>query len=306
MGDCKDLAILNASPWPACASVEAILGCCDNPNAGLIIGWLPPGGTQEILVCRTSGHGCNGQIGQFVIALANPYGILRIVPGIQGDGWIQAGTGQPGQWTTTSSGTSGQLTSQLTATDTQNYLVIRAPYRNQPEPSLWLSGGRALSGGEIAPVEELLPGLDPSSAHVWGEASQTPAFNCLAWAVGVTDRVLPSPTDGIALAQCVAFMAQRGIQQVSSEDQANIIAWGRSSVSVEHLSVFKGFPDGTASWSSKLGFRPDSRGASGLLLTHGVDAPKTLEHSKDGYGHALAYFYDPNGDSPDLAAAGRE
>ena len=44
--------------------------CCDFPTPGTTIGVMLPNTTRDLNYCRTDGHGCNGEQGEFALSIA--------------------------------------------------------------------------------------------------------------------------------------------------------------------------------------------------------------------------------------------
>ncbi len=264
--------------------------CCDYPQAGSVVGFIKANTTFSLAICRTGGHGCNGDQGTFQLCLTSPNGMLFINLNLDGDGAL-GGIGQ--SWTYNSGVASGQLC----VAQSSNTLIIWQVPSFVPPPDLWLTP-RAPYGKEVDGLDILLPNEAVSDITVWGSAAQTTQYNCLAWAVGNTNApALLGKDSEPTKAEVLAFMSQQGISEVPKFDETtvNIIGWGSPIDGlVRHFSVLMGFTNGSVSWSSKLGYKVNPENpAVGLLVSHSIDAPYG-----GPYYETLIFFHNPNGFIP--------
>lgn len=288
------LFIRNASNTVLALSVTNT-SCCDAPSIGVVTKILMPSPywEQELQYCRTDGHGCNGKQGYFTLQFSSEAGELTVGFNFDSHGVLSAGG--VGTWNPT---VPGAVANKLASFQSGNTMFIWNVRSYYPLPDLF-TNPRGPQGSEGDGIERLLPSQDPKTCTVWGSSAQS-TFNCYSWAVGRTNEILPQPFKTPSLAEVTSALMARGIYQADAEFTSNIMVWGTDQA-VLHLSAFVGFPDGTLSWSSKLGFRSDpSNPAAGLLITHVMNAPDGF---KSQYGGLLAIFCDPNGIPAELCQA---
>jgi hypothetical protein len=126
---------------------------------------------------------------------------------------------------------------------------------------------RPMTAVEKLRFRAFFPGLDVDAALVSGPA--TPAYNCIAWTVGLTTQWL---WPGNTLAHFDTFYRRFGCARCSN---GPIAVWGHSPSNMTHGSI-SGAGHGPR-WESKCG--------SDLRIQHGL-----LELAGSRYGHVVAYY----------------
>lgn len=166
-------------------------------------------------------------------------------------------------------------------------LYVRFMGFDGPDPDLWHTP-RVPTPGEA----DWLDGtfwFDADAMTVYGTASQSPAYNCLAWALGKTNGNIIVATDADIRKTMLAY----GVIEVPEGDpRCNIAVLGMGGAGPpKHVIAVAYFPGKGASWSSKCGFASDG-GSDGLLVTHPRE-PQTRS-----YGSEYMWFYNPVGSRP--------
>lgn len=116
---------------------------------------------------------------------------------------------------------------------------------------------------EATQLRQFFPALNVGAVWVLGEATpyRPPYtwYNCLAWALGITNRwVWPWGSRNATDAEMTAFLQRQGYARGSN---GTLVSYGFSASSVGHVARYYSSSWG---WTSKLG--------QWLLITHGRDA----------------------------------